>query len=129
MRPDELRPPFFGSGRTSDFSGSERVTSTKSATLEPRRPGVVGLYLRIPIGKSVLSEFCRSGDRTAEDVDPVAGGDADNGSFDALALTPSLARAASLARPVEGVDAGDGDVEHLLDRDLDLGLVGVGVHL
>jgi hypothetical protein len=27
----------------------DRVTSTKSATDEPRRPGVVGLYLRIPI--------------------------------------------------------------------------------
>jgi hypothetical protein len=25
------------------------VTSTKSATLEPRRPGVVGLYLRMPM--------------------------------------------------------------------------------
>jgi ribosomal protein L2 len=31
----------------SDFSGVVRVTSTKSATDEPRRPGVVGLYLRI----------------------------------------------------------------------------------
>jgi len=49
MRPDELRPPFFGSGSTSDFSGVVRVISTKSATLEPRRPGVVGLYLRIPM--------------------------------------------------------------------------------
>src|SRR3954452_381862 len=49
MRPCALRPPFFGSGRTSDFSGSVRVTSTKSATLAPRRPGVVGLYLRMPI--------------------------------------------------------------------------------
>ena len=36
-----------------DFSGVERVTSTKSATDEPRRPGVVGLYLRIAIS-SVL---------------------------------------------------------------------------
>src|SRR6476620_10245411 len=44
-----LRPPFLGSGRTNDFSGVDRVISIKSATLEPRRPGVVGLYLRIPI--------------------------------------------------------------------------------
>src|SRR5512135_499529 len=50
MRPWLLRPPFLGSGRTSDFSGVDRVISTKSATLAPRRPGVVGLYLRIPIG-------------------------------------------------------------------------------
>src|SRR5690242_7476213 len=49
MRPLLLRPPDLVSGRTSDFSGVDRVTSTKSATLAPRRPGVVGLYLRIPI--------------------------------------------------------------------------------
>src|SRR3954468_14606946 len=49
MRPWTLRPPFFDSGTTRDFSGVDRVTSTKSATLAPRRPGVVGLYLRIPI--------------------------------------------------------------------------------
>src|SRR5690348_718733 len=47
MRPWLLRPPVFGSGRVSDFSGVVRVISTKSATDEPRRPGVVGLYLRI----------------------------------------------------------------------------------
>src|SRR5690606_18227953 len=47
MRPWLLRPPFLGSGSTSDFSGVVRVISAKSATLEPRRPGVVGLYLRI----------------------------------------------------------------------------------
>jgi hypothetical protein len=47
IRPWLLRPPFFASGRTRDFSGVDRVTSTKSATDEPRRPGVVGLYLRM----------------------------------------------------------------------------------
>ncbi len=54
MRPLLLRPPFFGRGATSDFSGSDRVISTKSATDEPRRPGVVGLYLRMPMGFLVL---------------------------------------------------------------------------
>src|SRR3954453_16745608 len=49
IRPWLLRPPFLGSGLTNDFSGVDRVISMKSATLEPRRPGVVGLYLRIPI--------------------------------------------------------------------------------
>src|SRR4051794_29873462 len=49
MRPWLLRPPFLGSGSVSDFSGVVRVISAKSATLEPRRPGVVGLYLRIAI--------------------------------------------------------------------------------
>src|SRR5690625_7822632 len=50
IRPVLLRPPLLDSGRTSDFSGSERVISTKSATLAPRRPGDVGLYLRIAMG-------------------------------------------------------------------------------
>src|ERR671938_1580568 len=54
MRPWTLRPPFLGSGASSDFSGVDRVISAKSATLEPRRPGVVGLYLRIAIADSVL---------------------------------------------------------------------------
>ena len=40
-----------------DFSGVDLVISAKSATDEPRRPGVVGLYLRIAI---VLSSFVPS---------------------------------------------------------------------
>src|SRR5690606_37277679 len=47
MRPWLLRPPVFESGRRSDFSGVDRVIPATSATDEPRRPGVVGLYLRI----------------------------------------------------------------------------------
>ena len=35
--------PFFSSN---DFSGEERVISSNDETLAPRRPGVVGLYLR-----------------------------------------------------------------------------------
>ena len=50
MRPVLLRPPVLCSGRSNDFSGVDRVISAKSATLAPRRPGVVGLYLRIPMG-------------------------------------------------------------------------------
>jgi hypothetical protein len=66
---------LLGQRRTSDFSGVLRVISTKSATLEPRRPGVVGLYLRIPMSCSKMSfrNRCaygaRSADRTSEDVD------------------------------------------------------------
>src|ERR1044072_6909810 len=52
IRPWTLRPPFLGSETSRDFSGVDRVISAKSATLEPRRPGVVGLYLRIPISQS-----------------------------------------------------------------------------
>ena len=53
IRPCALRPPLPCSGRTSDFSGSERVISAKSETLAPRRPGVVGLYLRIPMSSNL----------------------------------------------------------------------------
>src|SRR6185437_1404428 len=55
MRPCAFRPPWPCSGRTSDFSGVERVTSEKSDTLEPRRPGLVGLYLRIAMSNQVSS--------------------------------------------------------------------------
>src|SRR6266571_2732533 len=58
MRPELLRPPLPCRGRTSDFSGSSRVTSTKSAWLAPRRPGVVGLYLRIAMSaRTNLAEY------------------------------------------------------------------------
>src|SRR5438045_9051440 len=90
MRPALLRPPVFDRGRTSDFSGVDRVISTKSATLEPRRPGVVGLYLRIPISQS-SSDFGRSGPplggRTAADVDTVALGEGPDGALGVRALT------------------------------------------
>src|SRR5512139_867937 len=127
MRPWLLRPPFFGSGRTSDFSGVVLVTSTKSATDEPRRPGVVGLYLRIAMS-SQSSTLARSADRTSEDVDALPLGEADDRALGVGPLAHTEARATRLALTVEGVDGGDLDVEHLLDRDLDLGLVGIGVH-
>src|SRR5919206_673939 len=75
--PWTLRPPRPCSGRTSDFSGWSRVTSAKSATLEPRRPGVVGLYLRIAIADSVpvyrlwSVDPGASGARAPEDLDAV----------------------------------------------------------
>src|ERR1700709_2195874 len=70
IRPCALRPPVLCSGRTSDFSGVERVISAKSATLEPRRPGVVGLYLRMPMSVPLqLVSPAPSGDRAPEDLD------------------------------------------------------------
>src|SRR3954454_8018555 len=54
--PELLRPPLLCSGRTSDFSGVVRVISAKSATDEPRRPGVVGLYLRIAIVRFLVPQ-------------------------------------------------------------------------
>src|SRR5579875_1934643 len=120
MRPELLRPPVFGSGRSSDFSGVSRVISAKSATDEPRRPGVVGLYLRIAMVSAPLADL-------SEHVDPVAVTQGDDGTLDRLALAVAEPGPLALALTVQRVHVGDLDVEHLLDRDLDLGLVGLGV--
>src|SRR5688572_19901818 len=121
MRPWLLRPPFLGSGSVRDFSDVVRVISAKSATLEPRRPGVVGLYLRMAMST-------QSSARAREDVDALTGSNADDRALGVLALAEPVAGAASLALAIHGVHRGDLDAEDLLDRDLDLGLVGVGVH-
>src|ERR1700755_3147332 len=47
LRPRALRPPLFAGPSTSDFSGLDFVTSAKSGYVEKRRPGLVGLGLRI----------------------------------------------------------------------------------
>src|SRR3954467_2280799 len=134
MRPALLRPPLLVSGRTSDFSGVDRVTSTKSATLEPRRPGVVGLYLRIPMVcspqfpiVSISLRWTRSADRASEDVDR-AFLEGDDRALGVLALAQTEAGATGLALAVQRVDRVHLDVEDALDRDLDLGLVGPRVH-
>ena len=46
MRPLLLRPPFFFSGASRLFSGSDVVMSSKAETERWRWPGVVGLSLR-----------------------------------------------------------------------------------
>src|ERR687890_1151067 len=126
-RPELLRPPDFASGRTSDFSGSARVTSTKSATLAPRRPGVVGLYLRIPMFRVLSSFLARSGDRTPEDVDGALAQRHD-GALGVLALARADPGPPGLPLAVQGVHRLHLDAEDALDRDADLGLVGPGVH-
>src|SRR6188472_4418692 len=107
--PELFRPPVLGFGTTSDFSGVDRVTSTKSATLAPRRPGVVGLYLRIPISQS-SSDIGRSGPpsggRTAEDVDTVALGKGHDRALGRGALTEAGLGALALTDAVDRVDPG-----------------------
>src|SRR3712207_6503080 len=121
--PCALRPPLLCSGRTSDFSGVDRVISAKSATLDPRRPGLVGLYLRMAI-TSVLSAR-----PATEQVDAAALlGERDDRPLGVLALAVAGAGALALARAVERVHALHLDPEHLLHGDLDLRLVGVRVH-
>src|SRR3954454_11274917 len=51
LRPLVLRPPLFVSPSTRLFSGSERVISAKSGYVEKRRPGLVGLGLRIGMAR------------------------------------------------------------------------------
>src|SRR6476646_5050589 len=70
----------------------------------------------------------RSGDRTSEDVDAVTLGQADDRALGVLALAGAGAGTTGLAGSVQRVHGGDLDVEDLLDRDLDLGLVRVGAH-
>src|SRR6478736_4784656 len=124
MRPWLLRPPVLDSGRRSDFSGVDRVISAKSATDEPRRPGVVGLYLRIAMFSSPLS---RPSADCREDVDG-ARLQGHDGALGVLALAGAEAGAAGLADAVDRVDRSDLDAEDLLDRELDLGLGRAGVH-
>src|SRR3954447_12831043 len=121
MRPWTLRPPFLGSGASRDFSGVDRVISAKSATLEPRRPGVVGLYLRIAMIYNPLA------DRAAEGLDAVTVSQLHQGALGRFTLTEARLGALALARAVDGVHRQHADIEDLLDRDLDLGLVGVRV--
>src|SRR4051794_14055127 len=121
IRPWTLRPPFLGSGASRDFSGVDRVISAKSATLEPRRPGVVGLYLRIAMIYNPLA------DRAAEGLDTVTVSQLHHRALGRLALTEPGLGALALALAVRGVHRQHADVEDLLDRDLDLGLVRVRV--
>src|SRR5215468_8484114 len=80
IRPCALRPPLLCTGTSSDFSGVDRVTSAKSATLEPRRPGVVGLYLQIGIVDNP------SADRSAEGFDTVTVGELHERALGVLSL-------------------------------------------
>src|SRR5262249_35116465 len=50
LRPRALRPPDFVRPSTSDFSGLSVVISAKSGYVAKRRPGLVGLGLRMAIG-------------------------------------------------------------------------------
>src|SRR6185312_739651 len=69
-----------------------------------------------------------SADRAAEGLDPVTVGELHHRPLRVLALAPPGAGALALALTVEGVHGQDPDVEDLLDRDLDLGLVGFRVN-
>src|SRR5947209_13917313 len=65
LRPLELRPPVFFRPSVSDFSGSVRVISAKSGYITNRRPGEVGLGLRIGIGLLASLQAPEDRDRLA----------------------------------------------------------------
>src|SRR6478752_5313024 len=122
MRPWLLRPPVLCSGLMSDFSGVDRVISAKSETLEPRRPGVVGLYLRIAMSLLVLCSQMpdRLSDRSSEDLDGLAfGGKGHERALGALALAVTEPGPLALALTVGGVDVRHLHTEDLLNGDLD----------
>src|ERR1700730_16323057 len=115
MRPYELRPPVLGFERVRAFSGRSRVISAKSETVWNRRPGLVGLRLRIGMASA------------PEDLDLVTHGEGDDRPLLPGALAPGAGPAVALAlpAPVEGVHVRDLDVEDGFDGLLDLDLVGV----
>src|SRR5919202_3711888 len=55
LRPLALRPPDFVSPSTRVFSGSDFVISPKSGYVAKRRPGLVGLGLRIGMASAPLA--------------------------------------------------------------------------
>src|SRR5215210_794660 len=124
-RPRLLRPPDLLSGSRSERSGFlPLVSSSNVETDMPRRPGEVGLYS--------FSGMCLSlsaSSHALEQLDPLAGRE----RHDSLLPDPRhaglLPEAAHLAGYFDRVDGRDLDVEDILDRPLDLDLVGVLQHL
>src|SRR4051812_34097016 len=103
MRPWTLRPPFLPPFATSDFSGVARVISSNPDTLAPRRPGVVGLYLRTAI--CLLPRL--------EDLDGVALGEGDDRALLVGLLADGEATTLGLALAVQGVHRGHAHVPDL----------------
>src|SRR5215208_7159169 len=122
LRPLTLRPPDFLRPSTSVFSGVDFVISAKSEYVTKRRPGLVGLGLRIGIGLALLEAL-----EALEDRDGVALAHL----HDRLLPRPGLAGrvAAPLGLGLDGCRAHVDDlhVEQRLDRLADLGLVRVVV--
>src|SRR5213083_816648 len=123
LRPLTLRPPDFLRPSVSDFSGVDFVISAKSEYVTKRRPGLVGLGLRIGMCLALALESLQG----LEDRDGVALAHL----HDRLLPRPGLARrvAAPLGLGLDGRGAHVDDlhVEQRLDRLADLRLVRVVV--
>src|ERR1035437_225713 len=125
MWPLLLRPECFLRTSISDRSGSFFEISLKSAVVMKRRAALVGLYFFTAI---LLLEVVH-----AAESDFLPRGDGDDGFFPVgLQAAGALAAAREvllLPADLDGVDLEHGHAEDLGDRELDLRLRRVRVHL
>src|SRR5919205_3967807 len=124
LRPRAFRPPDFLRPSVRDFSGSSRVTSAKSGYVEKRRPGLVGLGLRIGMRRLLALEALQA----LEDRDLVARAHLHDRLLPGPRAAGGQPAALGLGAHRRGADLDDLDVEQLLDRLADLRLVRVGMH-
>src|SRR5262245_1955572 len=116
MRPLLFRPPLLVSLVVSERSGFAFVTSSQSEVVTERRPGEVGLYLRIPMSDAL------------EQFDAVAGLQLDDRLLPARPAAAAGTAALRLALDGHDPDVGHRHVEELLDSPADRDLVRVGEH-
>src|SRR5262245_39935604 len=116
IRPSWFLPPRSCFGSVRDFRGLVSESSSKLCTVKNRRPGDVGLYFLSGIGFS----------DSLEELDHLlafAKGHESLLPIRPAALEPAVAL--QLSPHARGPDRAHLDSEELLDRPLDLGLVGV----
>src|SRR4051812_36750424 len=122
LRPYELRPPDFLRPSTRVFSGSVFVISAKSGYETKRRPGLVGFGLRMGMRLALLEAL-----QALEDRDGLPRRHLDDRLLPRPRAPGRVAAALGLGLDRHGADLDDLDVEQLLDRLADLGLVRAGV--
>src|SRR4051794_16621223 len=123
LRPLALRPPDFLRPSTSVRSGVVFVISAKSGYETKRRPGDVGLGLRIGMRLRLLEAV-----EALEDRDGLTRRHLDDRLLPGARAPRGLAAALGLRLHRHGVDTDDVDVEQRLDGLADLRLVGVRVN-
>src|SRR5690554_1170878 len=123
MRPLLLRPPDFLIGRSSDFSGSERVISPKSDVVMKRREGVYGRYFLVGMSNPPSLR------EALELLDLLTGLEGHDGLEPLLRAAGEAAHPLRLAAHLDEVHLRDVDLEDRLDGLLDLHAVGPRVHV
>src|SRR6185437_1044147 len=119
MRPEWLRAPVLFWCTVSGRNGPPLYRCERSTLMTERVPGDVGLYLISAIASAFCPGFV---------VDRLALRQAHVRLLPVLGASEGLAEAARLARLVHDLHTADLDVEHQLDRLLDVGLGGVAAH-